>query len=95
MQFDAGSPVSGHHVAHQERNKTVWPKLLVSPLKLARLLGTLSACGRLKLKMSSGNRSDDESLTFLGCSGHNLCARYLIQKIRNVRSASYEREHDR
>ncbi|KAL3234191.1 hypothetical protein MRX96_022628 [Rhipicephalus microplus] len=62
-----------------ERNKTVWPKLRGSPLKLTCFLGRLPVRGQLQLKVSCGNKSTAGSLQVLGCSGPNLCGRDLIQ----------------
>ncbi|KAL1415797.1 hypothetical protein MTO96_006576 [Rhipicephalus appendiculatus] len=79
MQLDTGSPVSVITWPTYERNKTVWPKLRGSPLKLTCFLGRLPVRGQLQLKVSCGNRSTAGSLQVLGCSGPNLCGRDLIQ----------------
>ncbi|KAL3193740.1 hypothetical protein MRX96_002183 [Rhipicephalus microplus] len=55
-----------------ERNKTVWPKLRGSPVKLACILGQLPVREQLQLKVSCRNRSTAGSLQALGCSGPNL-----------------------
>lgn len=79
MQVDTGSPVSVITWPTYERNKTVWPKLRGSPLKLTCFLGRLPVRGQLQLKVSCGNKSTAGSLQVLGCSGPNLCGRDLIQ----------------
>ncbi|KAL3195585.1 hypothetical protein MRX96_054024 [Rhipicephalus microplus] len=79
MQVDTGSPVSVITWPTYERNKTVWPKLRGSPLKLTCFLGRLPVRGQLQLKVSCGNKSMAGSLQVLGCSGPNLCGRDLIQ----------------
>ncbi|KAL3200415.1 hypothetical protein MRX96_013360 [Rhipicephalus microplus] len=79
MQVDTGSPVSAITWPTYERNKTVWPKLRGSPLKLTCFLGRLPVRGQLQLKVSCGNKSTAGSLQVLGCSGPNLCGRDLIQ----------------
>ncbi|XP_072141429.1 uncharacterized protein [Dermacentor andersoni] len=76
MQVDTETPVP---VITYKQNKTVWPKLRGSPLKLTCFLGRLFVRGQLNLKVSCGNRSTDGSLTVLGCYGPSLCGRNLIQ----------------
>ncbi|KAL3187035.1 hypothetical protein MRX96_026128 [Rhipicephalus microplus] len=79
MQVDTGSPVLVIPWPTYERNKTVWPKLRGSPLKLTCFLGRLPVQGQLQLKVSCGKKLTAGSLQVLGCSGPNLCRRDLIQ----------------
>ncbi|XP_049528117.1 uncharacterized protein LOC125947442 [Dermacentor silvarum] len=94
MQVDTGSPVSVITWPTYEHNKTMWPKLRGSPLKLTCFLGRLPVRGQLKLNVLCGNRSTEGSLTVLGCSGPNLCGRS-DPGVPHARGASHERECDR